>query len=438
MTLNRLIVAAFLLGAAVSEGFAEVRRIPCTEAAFELAIADANRTGGNLTVLFDCRDTTIQLSSSRDASRLLTGSDVIIDGEDRNIVFRMNPPWWDDSTTACGGANCDPDGDGIPDACAEVEGASRFLRLGGNRVTVRNLAFNAFWDGIHLGRHGASDQTLDNVSCDSPGDDCVSNPTNAGRRLTVRNSKFSNACDKALQVYGNDPSASQDLDLTVEGNEFTNCVQPMHAPYTGGRYRISANVMKSANPPKAIYRCTGPTFDGTGTILEFDGNVVNSCRRGLRLGGSVQAVVRSNRFVSNGLRGVAVYGTARASFAGNTFEGNGGETSSEAYYGGLCAAVSSIVDAGGGSVTIDGTPVASSGGNIFLGNRSSSDATLDLKNATSATLKAEGNWWGDVSPADQVDGSVDFTPWLSVPPGSGGTPPPDVRGTRRTDRKPTN
>jgi len=435
--LNRVVLALFVTGFVASASAAEVRRIPCTQSDFELAIADANRTGGNLTVLFNCRDTTIQLDSSRDSSRLLTGSDVVIDGEDRKIVFRMNPPWWDDSTTACAGADCDPDGDGVPDACAEVEGASRFLRLQGNRITLRNLAFNAFWDGVQMGRNGGSDQTLENVSCDSPGDDCVSNPTNPGRRLTVRNSKFSNACDKALQLYGNDPSTSRDLDVTVEGNEFTNCSQPMHAPYAGGRFRVSNNVMKSAAPPKPIYACNGPRFDGSGTIVEFDDNLVTGCRRGLRLGGTVQAVLRSNEFRSNGLRGVAVSGSSRVSVTGNTFDSNGGETSSEAGLGGLSAGDTSVVDAGGGSVTIDGSPIVSSGGNVFLGNRSSSDSTLDVQNLTTATLKAEGNWWGDLSPADQIAGSVDFDPWLTGPPSSSGNPPPsDVQRLRRTDTKP--
>jgi hypothetical protein len=41
-------------------------------------------------------------------------------------------------------------------------------------------------------------------------------------------------------------------------------------------------------------------------------------------------------------------------------------------------------------------------------------------------IKAESNYWGDLAPADQVAGSVDFSPFLELPPAtttSDNTPP---------------
>jgi hypothetical protein len=411
--------------------------IDCTQAAFEQAIAQANASGGNVTITFNCSNATIRLDSGRDGNRLITASNVAIDGEGRNIVFEMNPPWWDDSLTACAGGNCDPDGNNIPDACAETEGASMFLNLQGSDIAIRNVAFNYFWDGIHMGRNGGSRQTLDNVSCDDPGDDCVSNPTNTGDRLVIRNSRFSNACDKAVQLYGTDIAGTSNDHFNVEGSTFTNCSAPLRAPYAGGRFRVIGNTFRETNPT-AIFRCDGPRFDGTASAVYFSGNTVDGCRRGLRIGGGTHLISSGNFYRNNALRGVAVYGTARASFEGDTFENNGGSTSSETFYGGISVAGTATAIVGGGSITLDGQSRTSLGRNTFLGNRSATDATLDLENQTTTQVRAENNWWGDTDPSDQVTGPVDFAPFLTAPPGGTGdpTPPADVQSLRRTDKRP--
>ena len=55
---------------------------------------------------------------------------------------------------------------------------------------------------------------------------------------------------------------------------------------------------------------------------------------------------------------------------------------------------------------------------MFQGNRSPSDPTLDVNNETGsqAPVKAEGNYWGDTNPGDQVSGAVDYDPPLDSEP----------------------
>lgn len=431
----RTLVRSVALPALMTASLARADVIDCTQAAFEDAIARANASGGNVTITFNCSNATIRLDSARDGNRLITANNVVIDGENRNIVFEMNPPWWDDRTDACGGGDCDPNGDGVPDLCPEFEGASMFLNLQGSDITIRNVTFNYFWDGIHMGRNGGSRQILDNVVCDNPGDDCVSNPTNTGNRLTIRNSRFSRACDKAVQIYGTDISSTTFDHVVIESSTFTNCSAPIRAPYAGGRFRILGNTIQSVNPG-GIYVCDGPRFDGSASAVYFEGNTLDGCRRGLRVGGSVHLISSENVYRNNSLRGVAVYGSARASFQDDVFANNGGSTSSEAYYGGLSVAGTAVADAGGGSLVLDGLTRSSLGRNSFLGNRSSSDATHDLENQTTVQVKAEQCWWGDADPSDQTSGPVDATPALSSAPGpGGGTAPEEVQNVRRTDSR---
>jgi hypothetical protein len=79
---------------------------------------------------------------------------------------------------------------------------------------------------------------------------------------------------------------------------------------------------------------------------------------------------------------------------------------------------------------------SSSGGNLFSGNRSPSDPTLDIHNTTGTTVKAESNCWDDTDPSDQVQGSVDYLPLGADCGGGPGDPPilpPD--NLHRTDIK---
>jgi parallel beta-helix repeat protein len=253
-----------------------------------------------------------------------------------------------------------------------------------------------------------------------------------------RDNVLRSACDKAIQVYGRSiqettnisPTHPTYFDLQVLDNRFIDCKQPIRST-AQGRYLVKGNEFL-VEDPGTLFTCDGPRFDGSDNAVYFQDNLLQGCRRGLRVSGSVHVIAEGNRFVGNQLRGVAMFESARGLFQNNRFELNGGSTSAEAYYGGLAVADTARVDAGGGSVTVDGQARTSTGFNVFLLNRSSTDASLDVSNLTTTAVRAIGNFWGDLDPSDQVEGDVVFTNFLSADPTSSG--PPQAPGNlRRTD-----
>ena len=114
---------------------------------------------------------------------------------------------------------------------------------------------------------------------------------------------------------------------TIEGNTFTNTVQPIRGPYDnsrGGRFVIRSNVFTTTGNREA---CTGVTIDGTYQLI-FEGNTMR-CFRGLRLGGSTQAIIRDNVFDGNPRQGMLIEDSAVVSLSGNTITNNGQSPGSE-------------------------------------------------------------------------------------------------------------
>ena len=433
--MRRLTVSLAVICAAGTPALAQ--RIACTESAFEQAIASANSGGGGTTITFNCSNTTIPLTASRWANRVLDAPNTIIDGEDRGITFEMSPPWWDFMTTFCGGGNCDPDGNGVPDACPDTGDDGRkewFMQLNGAGDGIKNVTWRHFLESTQLKGAGAF---LDGITCSMPGDDCMSNPNNAD--IIVRNSTFRDGCDKCIQLYGNNAKGSSGYDSQIINSHIVNCAQPIRLDGPGGRHLVDGTVIEEQNASSST-QCDGPRYTGDGDVHFWKNSVLKNCKRGLRLGGSSEFVsLGGNRFENNELRGLTVYGSAKALVQGDTFVSNGGSSTGgdpTVGYGAVAVGQSGYLDCGGGSSSFDGSARTSAGGNTFDHNESPADTRLDVLNLGTTTVKAENNWWLDSDPADQIGGLVDFTPALSGPPG-GGTdpnPPAAVTSLRRVDR----
>jgi hypothetical protein len=417
---------------------ARAQRIDCTEAAYEQAIAQANAGGGNTTITFNCAaGTTIPITPGRFGSRVVTAANVVIDGENK-VTFDMTPPWWDAITNACGGGNCDPDGDNIPNACPDTNDGTTsmwVLQIRGAGGKLKNVTYRNFMEGVRLEANGAE---LDGVTGVMPGDDNVSNPD--GWNVVIRNSTFTNACDKNIQAYGNEPMGGANWDMQIYNTTMSNSSSHIRVSASGGRYLLDGVTFNQASPPSSLFNSKGPYIGdegGTDAIAFYMKNcTVTGTTRGLRITGATHYVsLGGNTFSGNTLRGLQCAGTSRCLVQGDTFTGNGGGTTGGdplQGYGGIAVGQSATVDAGGGSQTLDGAVRSSTGNNTLLGNRSSSDATLDFHNLTATTMQARSNWWGDVDPSDQVTGPVTTSPFLSAPPSSGS--PSAVGNLRRTDR----
>ncbi len=355
------------------------QRVACTQTALLAAITQANASGGG-TINFNCRATTIPMTAG-----LGTIQDgVVLDGEDRDITLEY--------TTNFTGCAISDNGLDAP--------AIGHLR--GRHSTVRNLTFKYFLESLQI--VGPDNVVERNVflghSCS---DDAVSTVSLQALNASIRNNRFQDYRDKAYQMsYGSG---------TIEGNTFTNTVQPIRGPYDnsqGGRFVIRSNVFTTTGNREA---CTGVTIDGTYQLI-FERNTMR-CFRGLRLSGGTQAIVRDNVFDGNPRQGILIGDSAVVSLSSNTITNNGLSPGSEPA-GGVVVRENGQADLGGGTLTIGGQSVTSRGNNRIQGN-----GVADVRNLRAGyAVKAEGNCWdhqvlATILSQDRA-GDVDVDPFATV------------------------
>jgi parallel beta-helix repeat protein len=363
-------------------GAQSTTRVACTQSALTSAISQANGAGGG-TILFNCSNTTIPFTTGLGSLE----NNVIIDGENRNITIEYTA-----SLSGC------VTGDG-----GGAGGGHEIGEMNGSGNVLRNLTFKNFMESFQIkGRNNTVEgNTFLGHNCS---DDALSTIEAGAQNFVVRNNVFDNYHDKAIQSsYGSG---------LFEGNTFRNTTQPLRGPYVnsaGGVMTIRGNTFTA----DSTSRCDGVRYDGTYNII-FENNTHSNCLRGARFAGSTQVIVRNNTFDGNDRAGLQLYGSARATVAGNTFRNNSG--------GGVWIYESAQADLGGGSMSIHGQTLSSSGGNTLKGNGSA-----DLRNDTSTLVKAEHNCWDNSTVAEitsrDTTGPVDVDPFATSCAGGGSTPP---------------
>ena len=350
-------------------------RVTCTQSALLSAIAQANGAGGG-TITFNCRATTIPMASGLGTIE----SNVVIDGEDRNIVLEYTTDF-----TGCSAGDNGINGPAIGN-------------LREQHSTIRNLTFKNFLESLQA---IGPDNTIENNVflghlCS---DDAISTTNPAALNTIVRNNRMENYRDKAFQMSQGGG--------TIEGNLFINTIQPIRGPYdnsTGGIFVIRGNVMKTTGNRGD---CSGVRIDGTYRLV-FENNTVQ-CLRGVRIGGGSQAIVRNNLVEGNLRLGILIGDNAVASLSDNTVINNGLSPGSEPS-GGVIVWENGRADLGGGSLVVNGQTVSSEGRNRLTGN-----GTADVRNMRSGyTIKAEDNCWDHPQAAtilaEDILGTVDVDP----------------------------
>lgn len=350
--------------------------VACTESALRTAISQANGSGGG-TITFTCRDTTIPTTLG--FGDIL--DNVVIDGEDRNIVLAYAGAF-SGCTTGDNGVNGPPIG-----------------RMRGAGSAIRHLTFQNFLESLQIS--GPNNTVEESVFlAHGCSDDGLSTTAMQATSTIIRNNRLQGYRDKAFQMsYGSG---------TIEGNTFIDSAQAIRGPYdnaaAGGTFVIRGNSMRTTGNREA---CTGVTIDGSYRVV-FERNTLE-CYRGLRLGGSTQAIVRDNTITGNPRQGVLIGGNALVSLSSNTITNNGGSPGSEPA-GGVVIWENGQADLGGGALTINGQSVVSAGRNRLQGN-----GVADVRNLRSGySVRAEHNCWdrstiGEITAGD-ITGAVDVDP----------------------------
>jgi len=436
--------------------------IPCTEEALHLRIAQLNAAcTGDKTITFDCpAGSVIPLSASiGDRSK---DQDCDVQGSNWSLGVvgcsscppatapgAVNPcvnpayAFIDKRTITCAGVTVDGQNKVTfdlapgcherlkdPLGCTEVESHDFLLRADAANITFKNFTYRYFWEGLQIWSNSRA-VTIDNVVGIRNCDDALSSLDKTSGQHVVQNSTFRDGCDKCVQVQGREVSTTTypDYDIRFLNNLLENCQTPIG--FSEGRHLVVGNQFRDSG---TTFQCHGPylghyTHPNQDPVVYFGDNVVFNCKQGLRIDGSSKLVsLGGNQFKNNGARAVAVVDKAKALFEGDLFSNNGGVATGWNRLGGVVIGDAAQVDLGGGSVTLDNRTLSSAGGNVFQGNRSPTDPTLDVNNETVAqtVVKAEGNVWGDDDPADQVKGPVDFLPLGDgSPPGEDPLPPPE-------------
>lgn len=370
--------------------------IACTESSFRQALNDCG--GDARRISFDCKGKVIKVSAS-DPLRTVACDGLLVDGLDSGVIFQLSP--------VCGGAN----------SCSADNSGSLFLDLQGNDNVIRRLSVRGFHDGVHVaGRDNLLEEMIFNDNCDDAITTMESGVGNLFRDVSVNG-----GCDKCLQLYGDSALAIGQVgepghyNAVFERLVVGNCVQPVRTT-AGGRFLFSDSVI--AGSPSDRWSCAGPRFSsgpGDSQSVYLDGLLLANCRRGLRLGGEVEAVMSNSIIYGSGLRAVRASADSSLLIADSMLIDNGGGGSAEAAFGGVALVDNAAVDLGGGEVTVDEKLQASGGRNLLCRNRGPAGQLLDLQNNGSAgqVVSASSNLWC-VDPVFSVEGAAVVAPWTVV------------------------
>jgi len=351
-----------------------------------------------------------------------------VDGESKGVVIEPTTlSGWIGSATRCGvggGQACDSDGDGDPDNILDInDQVPRFFFMRASGNTMQGLFISKWADGVRFntGATGRADNSvLRDFHCEYPGDNCASGDDLSGgetyadmpRGIQVINSVCKYASDKCHQIYGRDSgwSNSSDYDWLLQSVECVDSVGCLRA--NGNGYFSVPNLkttMTGAGPSPIFNTCNyGIRSDGSGTggLFSLSNASLAGCTTGIIADTDTQ-VIASGGAIGGTSVGIRVDGTAKVSVAGVTFNAPTGVDIASSHTGSVDLGNTDTTDGTASAITFGVFGAVSSiGGNHFEG------CALGVANGRGAAggYTAENACWDDSDPANEVTGTVDYTP----------------------------
>ncbi len=233
MAFGLLVVLSVFAGSALAVDL----RIDCEEGAFRNALQKVAQAGGGK-ITFKLSGGVLEISDTIKFS----GSDVIVDGEDRNITVKYVGP----------------------DDCSQKEGQDRFIEIYGDRNVVRNLTLDHFPDGIHV------QQGFDNV---------------------IENVRFPVVCEDAITAFDNARVRFEENDVHAGGKGGVVVQGAAKVDLGGGRVVVAGD----SEPSRGLntFKSTaGPVLVNEGSSpITAKNNIWNHRSAGEVLAGDVKGAV---------------------------------------------------------------------------------------------------------------------------------------------------
>jgi len=353
--------------------------VNCNQADLLAGIAQANTTGGG-TVNFNCQNQTIWMDQ---VGLGVIQDNVVLDGENRDIELEFNDP---DLAVCTGGNNA-------------ISGPP-IARVVGSNNAIRNLTFRHFTESIQIS--GPNNTIETNKFLGHPcSDDAVSTTSVEAVDILIKDNHFQDYEDKAFQMsFGGG---------IVAGNTFLDTSQAIRGPYDnslGAPFTIADNVVTHSGD---VDKCNHIMIDGTYQVILLRNTI--SCKRGLRLGGSTEAIIRHNNISNNERVGIRLSDNVRALLEDNVVRNNSSNPGSLPG-GGVVVMDNAKADLGGGSINVLGRTFRSGGRNTITGDR-----VKDVRNLRSGyILKAKHNFWNNSTVVDVLAHDVESLGPVDVDP----------------------
>jgi len=251
-----------------------------------------------------------------------------------------------------------------------------------------------------------------------------------GSNVTISGNTIDNWGKGGVVVDGDENYASTDVTGNVTGNTIVGAGQITAVAQNGVQISRGATGTVSNNTISGNFY-EGSDWSGSGILLYYSknvtvsGNTLTGNQTGIYINGQdttylTEGTQVTGNSLTGGKYGIALLHTKDTTISGNTISGNSGS--------GIRARadeINTLIQSN--TITGNNTSKATDAAGILIAadadatkitiskNKLTGNFNADLLNLSSGTVSATPDWWGsEAGPgADQISGTVDFTPWCT-------------------------